>query len=178
MADLVSLDEVKDFLTRNESDVPDDDAVIEEARDLATSRLEDECRCAFVPREKTETVEAYNGTAILSMPLVISIEQIDGVAATGGPYPDGLIPLTGDGNHTVKYTHGHEEVPVPIKRAVLLLIQDYLSIDPSDLDRRATSKVTEMASWALVTPGVRGAVFPIPEVNQIIKNYAFIGGVH
>jgi hypothetical protein len=149
---------------------------ITDARDLATARLEDACRCSFTPRETTETVEGVNGWALLGHPLVSEVLTIDGVAENTGPYPAGRIPLAG-GEHEVTYRYGHETAPLPIKRAVLLLTRHMLTVDPTDFDERATSKTTEMAAWSLVTPGFRGAIFPIPEVNQIVSDYAFAGDI-
>jgi hypothetical protein len=153
-----------------------DEARIVEARDLATARLEDACRCSFSPRETTETVEAVNGWALLANPLVSEVLTVDGEEVNTGPYPSGRIPLAG-GEHEVTYRYGHEELPLPIRRAILLLTRHMLSVDPTDFDERATSKTTELAAWSLVTPGMRGAIFPIPEVNQIVSDYAFAGDI-
>ena len=145
---------------------------IEDFRDVATARIEDACHVAFTEREAVETVTAENGFALLSRPRVIQVLKVDNVADGGGPYPTGRIALD-DGEHSVLYRHGWEETPLPIKRAVLLLTRHYLTIDPTDFDERATSKSNEIASWSLVTPGVRGAIFPLPEVNQIVSDYAY-----
>ena len=149
-----------------------DEARIVADRDVATARLEDACGVAFTEREAVEIATGEDGFALLSRPRVIEILKVDNVAAVSGPYLDGRIPLE-DGEHSVLYRHGWEDTPLPIKRAVLLLTRHYLTIDPTDFDERATSKANEVASWTLVTPGVRGAIFPIPEVNQIVSDYAY-----
>jgi len=149
---------------------------IQETRDVATARIEDACGVAFVERETVEIATGRDGFALLSKPRVIEVLKIDNVSAVSGPYPEGRIPLD-DGDHSILYRHGWEVTPLPIKRAVLLMTRHYLTTDPTDFDERATSKSTEMASWSLVTPGVRGAIFPIPEVNQIVSDYSYAGDV-
>jgi hypothetical protein len=170
-AALVTVEEVEAFIA--DIGLTDlDEPVIESARDTATARLEDACGVAFTERERQEIAFGRNDIALLEMPRVLQVLEVDNEEVNEGPYPDGLIPLD-DGKHSVLYRHGWEVTPLPIKRAVLLLTRHYLTIDPTDFDERATSKTTEMAAWSLVTPGVRGAIFPIPEVNQIVSDYAY-----
>ncbi|HTU15639.1 MAG TPA: hypothetical protein VMF31_10600 [Solirubrobacterales bacterium] len=176
MATVVTVQEVKDFVVGVVDDVPEDPKILE-AIELVQDRLEDACRCAFIPQTRTEQVEAHDGKALLSRPLVIEVLEVDGEESSiAGPFPTGRIPLH-NGDRVVKYRHGWEETPRPIKRAALLLIRDQLTPDPSDFNSRATSVSNEEGSFALVTPGVRGAIFPIPEVNQIVRNYAYVGDV-
>lgn len=172
---LVTVEEVEAFV----SDVGliDLDAdKIEETRDVAIARIEDACGVAFVEREDVEIATGRDGYALLARPRVTEIVKVDNVAVGDGPYADGRIPLD-DGDHSVLYRHGWIQTPLPIRRAVLILTRHYLTVDPTDFDERATSKTTEMASWNLVTPGVRGAIFPIPEVNQIVSDYSYAGDV-
>lgn len=168
---LVTVEEVEAFIS-DIGLVDLDEAVIENARDTATARLEDACGVAFTERERQELATGRNGFALLEMPRVIRVLEVDNEEIDEGPYPDGLVPLE-DETHSVLYRHGWEVTPLPIKRAVLLLTRHYLTTDPTDFDERATSKTTEMAAWSLVTPGVRGAIFPIPEVNQIVSDYSY-----
>lgn len=168
---LVTVEEIEAFV----SDVGLDDideSVLLSNRDVATARIEDACGVAFSERETVEIATGRDGYALLSQPRVIQVLKIDNVAAVSGPYPAGRIPLD-DGEHSVLYRHGWTETPLPIKRAVLLMTRHYLLIDPTDFDERATSKSNDIASWTLVTPGVRGAIFAIPEVNQIVSDYAY-----
>ena len=152
------------------------DEEIEQARDLAVARIEDACGVAFTPRTQTETVTSTNGWALFSKPRVIELLTVDGAAVNTGPYIEGRVPLE-SGEHEVTYTHGWTQPPLPIQRAVKLLARHILTVDPSDFDERATSKVTEMAAWQLVTPGVRGAIFPLPEVNQIVSDYSYAADI-
>lgn len=169
---IVSVSEVEDFISDiGLRDIDED--IIDQTREMALARLEDACGVAFVPQTRTEQVTGSNGFGLTEMPRVIEVVTVDGISDGSGPYPDGRIPLE-EGTHTVVYEHGWEVPPLPIKRAVLLLIRHYLTIDPTDFDERATSKTTEMAAWSLVTPGVRGAIFPIPEINQIVHDYAYV----
>lgn len=168
---LVTVGEVEDFVSDVGLHDLDSDK-IEDLRDVASARIEDACHVAFSEREAVETVTGQDGFALLSHPRVLDVLKVDNVAVNEGPYPDGRIPLD-DGDHSVLYRHGWEDTPLPIKRAVLILTRHYLLVDPTDFDERATSKSNEIASWTLVTPGVRGAIFPIPEVNQIVRDYAY-----
>jgi hypothetical protein len=140
---------------------------------LAQERIEHYCRVAFTPRRAEETLTADNGYALTTWPRVIEVETVDEEETGTGPFADGRVPLT-DGEHAVVYVHGYPEPPLAIKRAVCLLARHYLIEDPTDIDYRATHKTTEMASWSLITPGVRGAIFPIPEVNEIVSTYRYI----
>lgn len=173
--ELVTVEELTEFVTA--AGLSPSEEEIREARDLASARIEDACGVAFSPRETTETVTGTGGTALLSHPKVISVLTVDSEPVNEGPFGPGEIPLE-TGTHTVTYTHGYEETPLPIKRAVKLLARQHLTEDPSDLDLRATSKSNELATWTLVTPGIRGAKFPIPEVNQIVRDYSWPGGVY
>lgn len=173
-AALVTIAELTDFveaagLTPSVEDVT-------EARDLASARIEDACGVAFTPRTASQSLTALNGKGLLNHPLVIRVLTDNGDAVDTGPYGSGEIPLEG-GDHDITYTHGYETCPLPIKRAVKLLARLHLTEDPTDLDLRATSKSNELATWSLVTPGMRGAKFPIPEVNQIVSDYTWPGGI-
>lgn len=168
---LVTVEEIETFI----SDVGLDDvdeSLLESTRDVATARLEDACGVAFTERETTEQATGRDGFALLTWPRVTQVVSVDGDPVGTGPFPTGRIPLEA-GDHSVVYRHGWTETPLPIKRAVLILTRHYLLVDPTDFDERATSKSNEVASWTLVTPGVRGAIFPIPEVNQIVSDYAY-----
>jgi hypothetical protein len=173
-AHIVTVEEIRDLCTTVGLTPTDDE--IEEARNLAEARIEDACGVAFTPRSITETVNSNNGWALFSKPRVIELLTVDGEATNTGPYIDGRVPLA-SGERLVEYTYGWEEPPLPIKRAVKLLARHILTVDPSDFDERATSKVTEMAAWSLVTPGVRGAIFPLPEVNQIVSDYSYAADI-
>lgn len=172
---IVTLAEAHTFVDDYLDTTPSDE-VLQDAVDLASERIEKACRVAFTPREVTATVESINGWALCDHPMVIRLLTVDGEEVDTGPYVSGNLPMAA-GTREITYTHGYETPPLAIKRAVLLLTRHLLIEDPTDFDSRATHKVTEMASWSLVTPGVRGAMFPIPEVNQIVSDHAFMGDV-
>jgi hypothetical protein len=166
---IVSVAEFEDFA----GDMDLDGLPVESTLALSQERIEHYCRVAFTPRQVEETLTADNGSALTTWPRVIEVETVDGEASGIGPFADGVIPLAA-GEHTVVYSHGYPEPPLAIKRAVCLLTRHYLIEDPTDIDFRATHKTTEMASWSLITPGVRGAIFPIPEVNEIVSTYRYL----
>lgn len=145
---------------------------VAQAIELATATLEDVCRVRFRSKTHTETVTVEGGT-LIAEPMVTAVTAIDGEPVTMGPFHSGVITGLPNGQIEITYQHGWATAPARIKRACLLLVRHILTEDPTDLDSRATFKSNELASWSLVTPGVKGAVTPIPEVNQIIVDYAF-----
>lgn len=81
----------------------------------------------------------------------------------------GIWPL-GIANVRVDLLHGWERVPLEIRRAALWVLRDHLS--GSNLPRNAISQVDELGTFQLSTPGVRGAWFGIPEVDEILRRYS------
>jgi hypothetical protein len=158
---------------------------IVEARTLAEQALEDACGVAFVPRYTRQTVTAYGGTTILARwPLVRSLRAAttDGVALTNSELTDVRVLGTGEIYHpgrwingfastTIAYEHGHDRPPLRVSRACLLLAKSWLTAGP--VDDRATSINTEDGFIALSTPGIRGAVTGIPEVDATIAEYSY-----
>jgi hypothetical protein len=73
----------------------------------------------------------------------------------------------------VGYEHGFDFPPARISRAAILLAKRWLVEGP--IDDRATSLITEDGTFALTTPGLRGALFDLPEVNAAIEEYNYAG---
>ena len=155
-------------------------AEIIEKRDLAENRIEDACGVAFRPRYARATVEGRGRqNLLLPRPRLLEVLTID-----GEPYdtPASTVgEVHGDGHwvggYDVAWIHGYPAAPPSVVAAVRQLTVHYLMVDPDDLDGRATFKSNEIASWSLVTPGVKGARFPIPEVNEVVSEYGYIQGV-
>lgn len=81
---------------------------------------------------------------------------------TLGTFPAGVQ------NIRVGYEHGHTPIPLDVRRAALMVLRDALR--GSNIDDRATSYTDEMGSRTfVVTAGVRGAMYSLPEVNAILK---------
>lgn len=74
-------------------------------------------------------------------------------------------------NVVVGYEYGEDQPPLRVKNAVLLLAKQWLIEGP--IDQRATSMTATEAGGTiqLLTPGVRGVVFGIPEVDATLEAY-------
>lgn len=152
-------------------------------RTLVEQALEDACGVAFVPRFTLETFSGKGSTTImLSQPKVRAVRSItrDDVAVTGSDLTSAKVAGTGVvywpsvwsagySNFTVGYEHGYDGAPERVKRAALKLTKNWLIEGP--VDDRATSMSTEDGTFSLVTPGVRGALFGIPEVEAVVQQY-------
>jgi len=156
------------------------------AHDLALEALQDACGVAFVQRRRAAALDGSGTTElVLPTPLTqsvtgISIEgtalDIDDLAAVK-VYDAGILrrPTVwprGYQNVEVDYVHGHRVPPQRIARAALLLAEHWLI--ESAIPDRATSLSTEDGTMQfLVTAGVRGAQFDIPEVNAAVQEYSW-----
>ncbi len=151
------------------------------ARTLAEQALEDVCGVAFVPRYGTETLDGTGGcNLLLSQPKVTAIRS---VTINGAAVADltaftarrtGFVNYTaawpqGYGNVTVGYEHGWAVPPARVSRAALRLAKRWLVEGP--VDDRATSLSSEDGTFALLTPGVSGVLFDIPEVVAVTQIY-------
>ena len=107
----------------------------------------------------------YNGvwTAFTADELadVFSTKQGRLVRETLGYWP------IGEANIRVTYEAGDVPIHRALKRAALVVLRDQLN--RSDLPSRATSQTSEMGTFQLSTPGLRGAHFGIPEVDVVLN---------
>ena len=159
---------------------PDD--AVQDALRTAEEIIEDACAVAFVPRTVVSTVLA-DGTRLLTLPYtrvrqVIDV-TVDDATLTSSDLDllvvnaAGLYRAAGWAENTrvvVTYTHGYDQPPGRVKEAVMLLAKTRLVIGP--VDERATSMTTEDGGTiSLITPGVRGSITGIPEVDATIEQY-------
>jgi hypothetical protein len=164
-------------------------ATIAEYRTLAEQAFEDAAGVAFVPRYTLETVNGTNEAVIgLRWPRIRSVRSItiDDEAQTDlsdvAPFASNSVYFPagfarGYGNVTVGYEHGYDTPPARVSRAVLLLAKDWLVKGPVD-DRAIAAPAGEVGgSIPLLTPGVRGSVFGLPEVDAVLKQYGTFAGV-
>jgi hypothetical protein len=160
------------------------------ARDIAEYLLEDESDVAFRPRYARETLDGSGVQKLrLSHPKVISLRSVslEGEALTIGDlrlYPAGGVIWREQGwttttpqNVVAIYEHGFPSPPAGAARACALLARHIAVKRLSNLDDRATAYSTEEATYALITPGVRGMVTAIPEVNAFLEANQF-GGIY
>lgn len=158
-----------------------DDAVIDAARVTAEEIIEgldaeEGCHQAFVVR--TEAFELPGGRRSLSIPRyrVRSIESVtideeeqdieslflDNSSIFGRWWPRTTLVVT--------VTHGWDAPPGRIKDAAIILTYNRVITGP--IDDRATGRLTPEGSViTLATPGIRGAVTGIPEVDAAIQQY-------
>lgn len=176
------------------------DEQLADVREIATRAIESACGVAFRPRFGREILDGPRPSEplLLRQPRLLRVLRIlvDGEALGGtydGSYEDGSYgdPIETDtlsidpagivagggwsegrANVEVAYVHGYEDFP-PAGLPVRDLAAYLLTSLPSDLDERATSHVTELGTYSLVTPGVRGAVFPLPSVNAFVEEHRF-----
>jgi hypothetical protein len=159
-------------------------ADISAIRTMAEIALEDVIGTAFVPRYRRQVIDG-TGRALmfLNVPRPITIRSVkqSGVAfgstqlAQVQMRPTGSLFLptgwtSGVGNYEIVYEHGFPYPPPRVSRAALLLAKRWLVDGP--YDDRATAISTEDGTFSLVTPGVRGAMFDIPEVNAVVAEYS------
>jgi hypothetical protein len=150
-----------------------------DARTLVETALEDACGVAFVPRYRREVVSGTGGTElVLSSPRVTALRSttLDGATVTDTVVPSapGVIYTAGGwtrgfGNYSIAYEHGWPFPPPRVSQAALLWAKSVLVKGP--IDDRTTSFSTEDGTFSLATPGIRGSVTGIPEVDATIAQY-------
>lgn len=151
------------------------------ARTVAEGRLESRCAVAFVPRYARDFFDGTGGTALMLPPRTTAIRsvKVDGVAVTDisgirlartgrASWSSGWA--SGDSNYEIAYEHGFNDGVMRMEAGVhaLTLAKHHLVHGP--IDDRATNVVTEDASFALATPGMRGSYFGLPDVDAFVNH--------
>jgi hypothetical protein len=151
-------------------------------RTLVEQSLEDVCGVAFVPRFSQETLSGSGcATVMLKRPMVSAIRaaslggttltpSANTVSPSGILYNGGRSWSAGFENVVVGYEHGHGQTPARVSHAALLLAKRWLVEGPAD-DRATSITVEGTGTFAMVTPGMRGAMFDLPEVNAVVQQY-------
>lgn len=154
------------------------------AIDVASKAFEVECGVAFTPRTRTITLSGDGSTSLaLPDPMIRTLTSVtdeDGDALSltntrldkwGGVLHREEGWPAGEMNLTVVYTHGYPEPPKDVSRAVALVASAMIADGPWD-DRGYG--VTEAGGLVrLLTAGVSGASFSIPEVQATLARYRF-----
>ena len=149
--------------------------------------LEDACGVAFVPRAARATLSGPGERTILPEHRRIRRlvdATVDGAALTAGELADVEVLDTdelyrpagwprGVHNITVAYEHGHDEPPGLVDQAALELLESVLLGEKGTISPRATGITSEAGSIALVTAGVRGALFGVPSCNAVVDAYGY-----
>ncbi len=164
------------------------DEDVEAAREVATSDIESACGVAFRPRYGKEILDG-SGTKqlLLRQPRLLRVlsvavagkelteEELEeltldpvGMLVGESSWPEGRA------NIEVAYVHGFESF-APAELPVRDLAAYLLTESPTDWNERATSIQREDGySYTLVTPGVRGASFPLPSVNAFVEANSYV----
>lgn len=168
------------------------DELIERTITELEDQLEAACGVSFVPVEHVAELHDGNGTTELfcrfARPQSVSAISVGG-AALGQSTVDALVIdeeagviigksawTQGRRNVSVTGVFGYAQVPGMVRQAVPIAVRQAL-ID-SRVDPRASSVTNEDGTTAqLVTAGVRGAVFSLPEMNQIVHTFRQSFGV-
>lgn len=182
---LTSLKAIRDSLPKTVSAT---DAGLILARTQAEGWLEDECGVAFRPRYTRELIDGSGvGQLLLGHPRLIALREVSigeeladledfkgypsGVIWTAGAWPSGAQ------NVSVAYEHGFPRPPAQVSRAATRLARHFIVENPSDYDERASSMSTDEAHYTFITPGMRGAITSIPEVNVVIEAFEYREGI-
>lgn len=158
-------------------------AAIIAMRTRVEQAIEDACGVAFVPRYMRETVSGTaNRSLVVSRPRVTAVRSVqrNGLALAAGELAAitlsdaGILHSTagwalGQDNYVVAYEHGHRRPPARVGQAALTLARLWLVDGP--LDQRTTAFTTADGTFTLSTPGMRGAVFGVPEVDATVNAY-------
>lgn len=139
------------------------------------------CDVAFVPRDATVDITSIDISGLLALPSnkvravtaatgsVSGELDLDDVRVVAGSYLEHSTGWPAGETITVSYTHGHDEPPLRILEAAKLYTRQLVIEGP--IDDRATSIRTAEGIISRVTPGQRGSITGIPEVDAAIDQY-------
>jgi hypothetical protein len=195
-AALFSIDEARAFGRGQLADPAKyEDEVIEAEERSIRQRFERIAGVAFVQRTDTELLDgrfsyeiwaSQRNPAIESppRPIAVTAAAIDGLAFTDDEladlvtYPGGLLVRRlnlwagvwpNRRNVSITYSHGWQEVPLPIRRAALMVCCDELVA--SDLSSLTTGYSDATTTYTFVASATPKHWFRIPEVNAILNDY-------
>lgn len=153
-------------------------------RAYVEERIEKACDVAFVPRTVTDRALSGDGSTRLEFPhnrilsIVSATETTDGAVDVDDALVDwGTVWLdagwtVGTRNLTVTYTHGYEEIPLPVKEAAMLWARELAVKGP--VTDRATQIPTESGGAInLATPGLLGSISGLPAVDEVLAEYRY-----
>jgi len=172
------------------------DELIEQTITEIEDQLEQACGVSFVPVERVGVKYDGSGTDELftrhARPQSVSAISVTDNVVTQALTQVDLDALrideeagvllrptyfwqTGRRNITVTGVFGYAEVPGLVKQAVVEGVRH--SLVESRIDARAQSITSEDGTAQLVTAGVRGALFSLPALNQVVQMYKQSFGV-
>lgn len=149
------------------------------ARTVATDALESACNLAFTPRYARGKFDGTSGDLYLPTPNVRAVRSLsqNGEAidlADAEALPEGTL-YRGSGwrggrrAYEVVWEHGLAFPPADVSRACALLA--VYGINDGPWDDRGYGVVDEGGFARLLTAGVGGAMFSVPEVQSVVQRY-------
>lgn len=164
-------------------------------RKAAEDLFEDVTNQAWVPRYAWARVDGTgSGSLVLPHPYVRQIRSVRSYSnattytdwtapeiASVPESPSGVVERTdggvwdcGRGNLLVEFEHGHDRPPHDLADAFARYVRAKLTSTKSAIPDRATSfQSGEGGTYSLTTPGIRGSVTGIPEVDEVLDRYRF-----
>lgn len=186
---IATIGELRDFEPLDD-DARYPDELVLATRDAVIEALEKACSVSFVQRQRIETfaddvpmskvnLERTRGIIVTDCAVDGTALDVDDVALMR-VRKGGLLLRGGSSRNSrgfgcdaeVTYLEGYETPPGRVCRAVKLLTRDWLveNLD-SAMPSRATSWTAGEDTYRLVTAGVAGALFDLPEANAVVKQY-------
>lgn len=164
---------------------------LREARLAVEAEFEGICERSFMPRYARErligngdgTLWVSNAQPLKVLSCSVNGEDWSDKEFTTPPYnlrvlcvPDGSY-WPRDSRVVIEYVYGMPYVPRRIKNAAIKRAKSQLVSSNSRIDERATiMNVPDFGNFVLATPGVRGSLTGIPEVDVVLQEYA-LGGM-
>lgn len=136
---------------------------------------------SFVTRVERFPLLVIDGGNVLAPMDVQSVQLQDSSGAPATVYTlEQVGPFTFvegvpcDGSYTAEVRYGFPDVPEDVKGAALLRLRSLLFAERSGIPDRATSfQPADGGTYALSTPGVRGAKTGIPDVDVVLADYTY-----
>lgn len=165
-------------------------AALADARLAVEVEFERVCHRAFVHRFFREPFQGDGSHYVwLKYPEIKQVLSVNDVAVVDDSdflTYDGMYELrwltdifVNDEPYIIEYEYGMDDVPVDIKRAALRRARGLLTGSRARIDERATvMQIPDFGTFQLSTPGQRGAMTGIPDIDVVLADYALgRGGV-
>lgn len=179
---ITTLDLVDEQLARGGTSSDYTTSAKDAAISVASSTFERVCGVAFSPRTRTVVVDGSGDKRlVLPDPRVRSVTSVTDEAGTaldvsevrvdnlGGSIVRPAVWPKGEANLTVVYAHGYDEPPVDVGRAIAIFAASIVKDGP--FDDRGYGVIDNGVGVRLLTAGVGGAMFSIPEVQAAYMRY-------
>lgn len=177
-----TVEQIEAFLDRGGSSADYTAQSVLNARTVATEALEQECGVAFREKPRTDVLTGTSDTDLLlpvARPLEVTVATIDGTDVLADVMVDTLIGALyrAEGwsseryGVTVTYTHGYATTPADASRAIAMLAASLIKDGP--FDDRGFGVTDDGGFVRLLTAGVSGAAFSIPDVEAVRRRYRF-----